>query len=468
MRFISRSIRALSLISILLFAYDLWARAGGGGGGHGGGGGGGGGHSYGGGGGGHSYGGGGQSYGGGGGGSGSGGEEVAFLIIIIVIFLIYKAKGGGNGNGRADFSTNEFPDGRAHINAGKPVTSELRAKIETAFRTVQRAWSDQNLSIMRRFISDGVYQRFNAQFTMMNLLGQKNPISNIRIYSIDQMTKADDGDSMYESIDIRIDASADDQFVCAWYPNLNSPGGNERFVEYWSFIRRRDHKAGKDIYNSNLCPQCNAPLDPKMMTDARCSYCGSYINNGEFDWVLSEITQENDYSQSAPTLLSADPAGADPSFSVQMLEDKASNAFTQILIASATGDAKALRRFSTDEEFEKLRVNIGTKKTIYNRLFVNSVVTREVSAENGVFSATVDIRYTFNQIENGEESGEMVLDQTMTMVHRPSSNVSKGSIYANACPTCGAPQKDSLSHVCAYCGAIMNDITREWLVGDLS
>ena len=256
--------------------------------------------------------------------------------------------------------------------------------------------------------------------------------------------------------------------MCAKYPRLNSPGGNERFIEYWSFIRRRDHKPGKDIYHSNLCPQCNAPLDPKMMADARCNYCGSYINNGEFDWVLSEITQENDYSQSAPAVLSADPSAADPTFSVQMLEDKASNAFTQILIASATGDAKALRRFSTDEEFEKLRSNIASEKTIFNRLFLNSVVTRQVSAENGMFSATVDIRYTFSQITNGEDGGEMVLDQTMTLVHRPSSNVAKGSIYANACPTCGAPQKDSLSHVCAYCGAIMNDITREWLVGDLS
>jgi hypothetical protein len=469
MRLSNRRISLPLFLTVFMFACDLWARAGGGGGGSGDSGGG----SYGGG----SYSGGGGSYGGGsyggGGYSGSGGTgpmsgaELFFLLAVAIIYLIYlihsrsKSSGGGPSSGA-------FVGNRFRVNSGQPVAPELRAKVETAFRTVQQAWSHKNLSLMRRFISDGVYQRFNAQFTMMNLLGQENPISNIRIYGIHQMPKKEEIDSFYESVDIRIDASADDQFVCAKYPELNSPGGNERFVEYWSFIRRRVHKPGKDIYHSDLCPQCNAPLDPKMMADARCNYCGSYINNGEFDWVLSEITQENDYSQSKPEIVLANRSSVDPMFSVQTLEDKASNAFTQILIAMATGDAKALHRFTTDEEFAKLKSNIAAGRVIYNRLFLNSVVTRRVSQTADLISAVVDIRYTFSEIVNGVRGEEQTLDQTMTLVHRPSGILAKGSIYANACPTCGAPQKDSLSHVCAFCGAAMNDITREWLVGDLS
>jgi hypothetical protein len=204
-----------------------------------------------------------------------------------------------------------------------------------------------------------------------------------------------------------------------------------------------------------------------MMADARCNYCGSYINNGEFDWVLAEITQEDDYIPSAPAMMQADPWAADPNFSVQLLEDKASNAFTQILIAVATGDSKALRRFTTDEEFAKLRMNVSSGKMIYNRLYLNSVVTKQVSQEGDLLKADVDIRYTFSEIVNGEAGDEQTLDQTMTLLHRANGNLAKGSIYANACPTCGAPQKDSLSHVCAFCGAVMNDITREWLVGGL-
>ena len=61
--------------------------------------------------------------------------------------------------------------------------NEFFAKVKTAFISIQTAWAEKNLSNVRRFISDGVYQRFNTQFKMMTLLKQNDIISNVTIRS---------------------------------------------------------------------------------------------------------------------------------------------------------------------------------------------------------------------------------------------------------------------------------------------
>jgi DNA-directed RNA polymerase subunit RPC12/RpoP len=64
-----------------------------------------------------------------------------------------------------------------------------------------------------------------------------------------------------------------------------------RFSEYWTFIRRRGAKdATRD---NNNCPNCGAALKVNMA--GACEYCGSKITNGDFDWVLSRIEQDEAY-----------------------------------------------------------------------------------------------------------------------------------------------------------------------------
>ena len=133
----------------------------------------------------------------------------------------------------------------------------------------------------------------------MNILEQTNPMSGVEVRGLKIVSYAIEGE--YENIDIAIKAYAEDQFVCEKYPFLNSPGGAEEFSEVWSFIRRKDHKGNGDIYHSLSCPKCGGDLTNKLQANARCAYCGVYLNSGEFDWVLSEITQVADYGDSSPS-----------------------------------------------------------------------------------------------------------------------------------------------------------------------
>ena len=66
---------------------------------------------------------------------------------------------------------------------------------------------------------------------------------------------------------------------------------------------------------------------------SKCPACGTLTNSGEYDWVLSEITQADDYVSSNHKLKLSKTlsneieriASEDEDFSVQLIEDKASN-----------------------------------------------------------------------------------------------------------------------------------------------
>ena len=53
----------------------------------------------------------------------------------------------------------------------------FKQKVTAAFLAIQEAWTRQDLKSVRRFISDGVYQRFSTQFTMMKLLTLVSPLT---------------------------------------------------------------------------------------------------------------------------------------------------------------------------------------------------------------------------------------------------------------------------------------------------
>lgn len=159
------------------------------------------------------------------------------------------------------------------------------------FFELQRAWSEQDLDRLRPYETDSLYQNHSYWVREYQKQGLRNELDRVSIQRL-QLVKIR-SDKYYDAFTCRIFASmtdctrrvSDGSLVCG------SPTKSKRFSEYWTFIRGRgvkDHQRG-----DRVCPNCGAELRINMAGE--CEYCDSKLTSGQFDWVLSEIQQDEEY-----------------------------------------------------------------------------------------------------------------------------------------------------------------------------
>jgi len=437
--------------------------------------------------------------GGGGGSSGGGGDDgivglliylflaIPFpwnLIIIAIIVVLYYF---GRKKAKQQSILNKLPSGQPTqkvkgyeqfvINNPGFDEFKFKEKVQSAFMQIQDAWQQQDLGKVRKFISDGVYQRFNTQFKMMKLLKQKNTIDKLSVKNI-YIDKIET-DGLFDIIHTAVHASIVDRFVSEAYPQLNS-GGSEEFVEYWSFIKKRGVQES-NLFNSQNCPKCGAALSQNAGDVSKCEYCGAITNLGDYDWVLSEITQADDYVSANPKLMKAGNlagkiremfANTDD-FSIQQIEDKVSNGYLQIQTARVVKDPSILRRFVTNELYDKLSKEIPNENFIYNRLFLNDVTLVGAKQENNKNVLMVAVKSSYQRVAPMDKTISLidyaVISKTeIVFVTRDiNAGASKGSLYAHSCPSCGGQVGDSIDIKCQYCGTELNSTKNEWIISSV-
>lgn len=354
----------------------------------------------------------------------------------------------------------------------------FQRKVAVSFNRIQSAWSAQNLSLARAFLSDGTYQRFATQFRMMQLLRQRNELSRIVILAIQPAAARVDG--AYEVLDVAITARMHDAFVCELDHSLDEAGDGE-FTEYWSFLRKRGASGAKgDVYEAQTCPSCAAPLPNDMGEVCHCKYCNALVNSGEFDWVLAEITQEADYETRGAIERLVTPGleasvaqlrQAAPDFSTQLAEDKASNGFMQVMTAIATREPALVRRFVDDAAFAQVKELIGERHVVFDRIYTNEAVLIRADASGPRHRVTVGIAVTAQRVElHGPGSlhrldAEPRRQDWVLVLERDAAGVPpKGALYQHQCSACGGQVSDSLDLACPYCSMPLNSTKHEWIV----
>ena len=418
-----------------------------------------------------------------GGGSGEGGVGFLFFIFIILFFIFINKNKGGTLSQYNQYDPNNSKlkrrnktPGRINFKVRNPEfnSTKFYTKVEKSFKEIQEAWEKQDLSEVRRYISDGVYQRFNVQFNMMKELDQKNIISQLNVLDLSIDRYEEDGD--FDIIHVGILASINDSYKSKKYPYLNQ-GGYEKFIEYWSFIRKKGSEE-YDLYESSNCPKCGAALAKDGGEVSKCEQCGVYTNRGEYDWVLSEITQIDDYisESSKSKLVKSDLENlikSNDDFSVQLLEDKASNGFLQILTAEALKKPELMRRFISDNLYNELSNKKDYDKYFYNRLYLNSVDLINISEKDNKDILSVKIKYSFERvrIKNGRANK---LDNFMnskskiiTLERDKNVELAKGDLYSHSCPSCGGALGDTTDINCPFCDSLLTSTKYEWIITEI-
>jgi uncharacterized Zn finger protein (UPF0148 family) len=354
---------------------------------------------------------------------------------------------------------------------------KFKAKVKTAFVDIQNAWMFQDLSKVRKWITDGVYQRFNTQFMMMKQLEQINEISDINI----QQVFIDDieTDGIYDIVHVGIQYSMYDGFESKKYTRLNDAGPLQA-MDFWSFIKKSGVKE-KDLYHTTNCPNCGGNLPDDAGETAKCPYCSTTTYLGDYDWILAEITQPDDYynanskyeKQGKFSKKIREQIGEKQDFSLQLLEDKASNGYMQMMTALVTKKPEVARRFVSDVLFDKLESQIKSQpQFVFNRLYLNHVTSFDYFRKDNKDNIVIALKCSSQKIKNIDtnspqfESSIFAKDEVLIMSRDAGAVKPQGSLYAHSCPNCGAPIKDTIEINCTYCHAQLNSTKFEWIISD--
>jgi predicted lipid-binding transport protein (Tim44 family) len=185
--------------------------------------------------------------------------------------------------------------GIAAIKASDPQFDEeaFRGRVQQAFMALQQAWQERDLSASRPFMSPGLYLGWSSQVQQLIDLHKKNVLEGLRMDGID-VVKVVHGTAL-DDVTVKVTAT------CADYEVDEQTGkmifgsrSRSQFSEYWTFQRSVGVQTTEKSILDKVCPNCGAPLDINQVGE--CRYCKAAVTSGRFDWVLSRIEQEDEYS----------------------------------------------------------------------------------------------------------------------------------------------------------------------------
>jgi predicted lipid-binding transport protein (Tim44 family) len=469
---------------LLLIPANALARAGGGGGFHGGGGGGGGGY-----------------HGGGGGGGGGGGDNgliiwliielfrhpiLGLIVLAIAGFLFWRWSRDQQTQWQPGTMSGTTPDASsvpaavtwvANLRATDPAFDEntFYSRVKTAFDKIQEAWCGHNLTTVRPFISDAVHERFSLQIAEQRDEGYHDHMEGLQVLDLRMAEIETDG--IYDEIAVRIRAvSVDYRMSIATGQRISGAAAPEEFAEIWTFVRRQgaQTKSGPGLIEGN-CPNCGAAIE--MNQSAVCEHCKALLRSGQYDWVLTEITQQSEWNgvrhRQIPGVQNL--RQRDPEFNAAGIEDRASVAFWRVATAERLGKIDPIRKVASDQFVQTftphLHPTVGRPRVFYGDDAVGSVRLLGIVPAADMDRAAVEVTwngtpFAANPPGPPRAVGQAGLFNTVLVFFRRSdARTEVGTGIASAhCPNCGAPESGGASNACEFCGTVLTDGAHGWVL----
>ncbi|MFH1282288.1 MAG: TIM44-like domain-containing protein [bacterium] len=460
---------------ILVFISEyVWARAGGG----------------------DSFGGGGGNYGSGG---GSGGGDILGLLIylafrnpvigvpLLVMFVIFSWKGGSKV--KDVHVSNTIKRGRQRqtetmINLSyKKIKNhdpsfdpdKFLKRVRIAFFKIQEAWIQKNMENVQAFVSDGVVERYNIQFEIQNKWKIANIMKNMAVNKCEIVSVQ--SDSYFETINIKIYASAVDYWISTETKRIvrGSNISNVTFVEYWTFLRRPGAKTSeKPGLIEGSCPNCGAYL--KMSDTVKCDSCNSLISSGEYDWILSKITQESQWRVREG--ISEIPGvwefqQLDPAFNIQFVEDRTSVIFWRYHKALIAGKTDFLKKVAVADFCDSVDSFIKKENYYYDEIAIGVSEVSRVCQGDLLDTVDVLINWSGYKVVNIDGKPQKNTSKnfyshvfTLSRKRNAKTNAESG-LQSSHCPGCGAPVTSNMQSVCEYCGLEVANQNKEWMLSSI-
>jgi tellurite resistance protein len=452
----------VSLSIVLLWAEELFARAGGGG----------------------NYVGTGSGGGGGGGGGGDGLGALIYLLIrypqigvpVLVIVVVYSAiKHIRNPNRTTSNAVKTLenmaapdPSGIDSIIERDPnlVAEKFIEKARKTEESVQEAWSNGDMSPIRPIVSDGIFRRFEAQLSIMRHQGVQNPvvdhrISEAHIHSVEK-------DRHFDTIHVAIEASSRDLEVSAQLSieEARAKAGkapSETYTEIWSFSRR---PGTKTLDNpgavEGYCPNCGASIQGSQAT--KCQFCEALINSGDYDWVLAEITQPVEWRPSSVGDVGglAELVASDPNFNRQSSEDRGSYVFWRWIESLVLGNPSPLSKCASHGFIKEVEEQSKSGPMPLFKTAVGSVDLIFCEPACADERDRIYLKVLWSSARSNKDVPAPAAN--VLILSRKTGATDPGGLSYARCPICAAPLEENDSPTCDYCDGDLAAGDADWVL----
>jgi uncharacterized tellurite resistance protein B-like protein len=287
--------------------------------------------------------------------------------------------------------------------------------------------------------------------------------------------------SVFDVATVRIEAQGSDFRVSLKDgKRLSGSTAVEPFVEFWSWLRR--HGVSRDPSKPGLieghCPNCGALVE--MNQSAKCDHCGALLRSGEFDWVLTEITQQSEWRRgrhgTAPGV--EEIVQVDPGFNRADVEDSASVMFWRKAMADRIGKIDPIRKIASEDFASAYAPSLAAQPDGSRAFFTDCAVgganLSGVLSDNQNDSAIVEMGWEGERTvaapgQPPRPTGQRVQTHTLYLLKRKAGIKSDPgkSVSSAHCPNCGAPITSDLSSACSFCNTVLNDGAHGWVLSDI-
>ncbi|MCF0125299.1 MAG: Tim44 domain-containing protein [Clostridia bacterium] len=225
---------------------------------------------------------------------GSGGAGLIIFLIIVGI-TIYKNSRNSNNYNRPNYNPESYrvPDQSAEEKI-KEIDENFNKEefllwVKDVFVKMQNAWSKRDLSTLRVYQADALYEQSRLQVQGYIDRKQINMLERICVEGAELMAFRQSGDK--DIIEVRLKSKMQDYIIDEETKNIirGQKDVEKRSTYKMTFIRTTGEKtetAGTTVKTTN-CPNCGAPTE--ITSSGKCQYCGSVITSGTFNWILSSI-----------------------------------------------------------------------------------------------------------------------------------------------------------------------------------
>ncbi len=412
----------------------------------------------------------GPSYGGSSGTYSGGSGEISLpaAIAIIVIIVAYSLLSSKKSSGRPPVIGNRTQQmhGLFQLQSYDPQfdLSLFLEKAKMIMSRLNEGWVENQMEPVRRFLSDGVYIRFQTQLHLLRSQGIRNFMDEWNVLGAEFLSA--DSDPLWDTIHVRMIGQARDVDV-----PLNATAEEAKrlakqtnvvpYEEVWSFLRRKGRLSNnKGAAFEGRCPNCGANFP--VSNSVKCDHCQAIVNSGEYDFVLAEITQPEEWSS---TPFEQQIRGIelltqrDPTVSRQEIEDRASVLFWKWIEARSTGRMEKLARFCLHPLSQpEYQAQLLLQHNTLTKVAVGSAELRQVitDVEGNRDQAWVEIR------SSAVIEGNPTFMRHLFLLTRSNQAKSVRGLSFLDCPVCRGPLSESDATVCPYCAEKISGNKHDW------